>query len=90
VEVEVIKVFPITLPEAEVFVCAANPLWADKKPLPESEEDAMSPGVTDVFLLDYRLAQGVAYKYSKAVILSANLANILGGIWQHAPQGPDW
>jgi hypothetical protein len=90
VEVEVIKVFPITLPEAELFVCAANPLWADKKPLPESEEDAMSPGVTDVFLLDYRLAQGVAYKYSKAVILSANLANILGGIWQHAPQGPDW
>jgi hypothetical protein len=90
VEVEVIKVFPITLPEAEVFVCAANPLWADKNPLPESEEDAMSPGVTDVFLLDYRLAEGVAYKYSKTVILSANLANILGGIWQHAPQGPDW
>jgi hypothetical protein len=43
-----------------VFVCAANPLWADKKPLPEPEEDAISPGVTDEFLLDYRLAQGVA------------------------------
>ena len=90
VEMEVIKVFPITLTEAEVFVCAANPLWADKKPLPESEEDSMSPGVTDVFLVDYRLTQGVAYKYSKPILLSANLASILGGIWQHAPRGPDW
>ena len=90
VEVEVIKVFPISLAEAELFVCAANPLWADKRPLPELDEDAMSSGVTDVFLLDYRLAQGVAYKYSKTVLLSANVANILGSIWQHAPQGPDW
>jgi hypothetical protein len=90
VEVEVIKVFPISLAEAELFVCAANPLWADKRPLPELDEDAMSPGVTDVFLLDYRLEQGVAYKYSKTVLLSANVANILGSIWQHAPQGPDW
>ena len=92
VEVEVIKVFPISLVEAEVFVCAANPLWADKKPLPEVDDDdsEMADGVTDVFLLDRRQAQGVTYKYSKTVLLSLNLANILGGVWQHAPRGPDW
>jgi len=90
VEVEVIKVFPISVTEAEVFVCAANPLWADKKPLPEQDTDDMSDGVIDVFLLDRRQARGVAYKYTKTVILSANLANILGSIWQHAPRGPDW
>jgi hypothetical protein len=92
VEVEVIKVFPITLVEAEVFVCAANPLWANKKPLPELEDDSgeMADGVTDVFLLDRREAQDVAYKYSKTVYLTQNLTNILGGIWEHAPRGPDW
>jgi hypothetical protein len=91
VEVEVIKVFPITMVEAEVFVCAANPLWADKKPLPELEDDGdITDGVTDVFLLDRRAAEGVAYKYTKTIYPTVNLANILGGIWQHAPRGPDW
>jgi hypothetical protein len=90
-EVEVIKVFPISMVEAEVFVCAANPLWADKKPLPELDDDGqIIDGVTDVFLLDRRQAQDVAYKYSKTVYPNENLANILGGIWQHAPRGPDW
>jgi hypothetical protein len=91
VEVEVVKVFPISMVEAEVFVCAANPLWADKKPLPELDDSAeISDGLTDVFLLDRRQSQDVAYKYSKTVYLNGNLGNILGGIWQHAPQGPDW
>jgi hypothetical protein len=91
VEVEVVKVFPISMVEAELFVCAANPLWADKKPLPELEDDAsMTDGVTDVFLVDRRQAQDVAYKYVKTVYLNENLTNILGGIWQHAPRGPDW
>ena len=36
-EVEVVKVFPITVVEAQLFVCAANPLWADKSPLPEDD-----------------------------------------------------
>jgi hypothetical protein len=91
VEVEVIKVFPITLVEAQVFVCAANPLWADKRPLPELDDDGeITDGITDLFLLDRRAAEGVAYKYSKSVYLNENLTNILGGIWQHAPRGPDW
>lgn len=91
VEVEVIEVFPISMVEAEMFVCAANPLWADKKPLPEIDDGGeISDGVTDVFLLDRRQAKDVAYKYSKTVYLNDNLANILGGIWQHAPRGPDW
>jgi hypothetical protein len=96
IEVEVVQVFPITLVEAQLFVCAANPVWADKKPLSEEEEEdedvsgEMSDGRTDVFLLDRREQQGVTYKYTKAVALTQNLAIILGGIWQHAPQGPSW
>jgi len=91
VEVEVIKVFPISMLEAQLFVCAANPLWADKKAMPEDQDEGdLTDGVTDVFLMDRRQSQDVAYKYSKAVLLSPNLANILGSIWQHAPRGPDW
>jgi hypothetical protein len=91
-EVEVVTVFPITLVEAQFFVCAANPLWADKKPLPEEEDVSgeMSEGVTDVFLLDRRQEQDVSYKYTKIVYLTPNLAEVLGGIWQHAPKGPTW
>jgi hypothetical protein len=91
-EVEVIEVFPIMLPEAQLLVCAANPVWAEKKPPDDGEDlDAdLTDGVTDVFLLDYRRQQDVSYKYSKPVYLTANLANILGGIWRHAPQGPSW
>lgn len=91
-EIEVIKVFPISLPEAQILVCAANPVWAEKKPLPEQEDlsGELSDGVTDVFLLDYRQQQDVSYKYSKTVYLTENLADILGGIWQHAPRGPSW
>jgi hypothetical protein len=91
VEVEVIKVFPISMVEAQVFVCAANPLWADKRPLEEDDTyTELIDGVTDVFLMDRRQSQDVAFKYSKAVLLSPNLDNILGSIWQHAPRGPDW
>jgi hypothetical protein len=91
VEVEVIKVFPISMVEAQVFVCAANPLWADKRPLEEDDTyTELTDGVTDVFLMDRRQSQDVAFKYSKAVLLSPNLDNILGSIWQHAPRGPDW
>jgi hypothetical protein len=90
-EVEVVKVFPITLIEAQLFVCAANPLWADKNPLPVDDETTdMSPGVTDVFLLDRRQAQDLSYKYVKPILVSENLANILGSIWGHAPHGPAW
>jgi hypothetical protein len=91
-EVEVVKVFPITLVEAQLFACAVNPLWADKKPLPEEEDVSgeMSDGMTDVFLLDRRLEQDVAYKYSKVVYLTPSAAEVFGGIWQHAPQGPTW
>jgi hypothetical protein len=90
-EAEVVKVFPITLVEAQMFVCAANPVWADKNPLPEDEDaNEMSDGVTDVFLLDRRQAQDVSYSYSKPVYMTENLAAILGSIWQHAPRGPAW
>jgi hypothetical protein len=90
-EVEVIKVFPINLIEAQLFVCAANPVWADKKPLPEDEDDSgMSQGVTDVFLLDRRQAQDLSYQYDKPVYMTEGLAVILGNIWQHAPRGPAW
>ena len=88
---EVVKVFPITVVEAQLFVCAANPVWADKSPLPEDDgTDEMSPGVTDVFLLDRRQAQDLAYKYIKPIDMSENLAGILGSIWAHAPRGPQW
>ena len=92
VEVEVIKVFPISMLEAQVFVCASNPLWADKNPAEDADEDTgeLTDGVTDVFLVDRRQSQDVAYKYNKPVLLSPNIANILGSIWQHAPRGPDW
>jgi hypothetical protein len=90
-EVEVVKVFPITLIEAQLFVCAANPVWADKNPLTVDDETTdMSPGVTDVFLLDRRQAQDLSYKYVKPILMSENLANILGSIWGHAPHGPAW
>jgi hypothetical protein len=92
IELEVVQVFPITLAEAQLFVCAANPVWADKKPLPDEDDPSgeMSAGVTDVFLLDRREEQDVSYKYSKTVYMTQNLAAVLGGIWQHAPQGPTW
>ncbi|HZO23599.1 MAG TPA: hypothetical protein VFB37_13940 [Steroidobacteraceae bacterium] len=91
-EVEVVEVFPITLVEAQFFVCAANPLWADKKPLPEVEDVSgdLSDGTTDVFLLDRRQQQDVTYRYTKTVYMSPNLAAVLDGIWQHAPKGPTW
>ncbi len=91
-EVEVIDVFPIMLVEAQLFVCAANPAWANKKPLPDEEDPSgqMSAGVTDVFLLDYRQQQGVSYRYSKPIEMTEKLASILAAIWQHAPQGPAW
>lgn len=90
VEVEVVKVAPITLPEAQLVVCASNPLWADKAPLPDEETTDMSDGIIDVFLLDHRQAQDLSYKYTKSIYLSESLANILGGIWAHEPQGPAW
>lgn len=92
VEVEVVQVFPITLAEAQLFVCAANPIWADKKPLLNEEDPngEMSAGVTDVFLLDRRDEKDVSYKYSKTIYMTPDVAAVLGGIWQHAPQGPTW
>jgi hypothetical protein len=89
-EVEVVKVFPITLVEAQLFVCAANPAWADKSPLGEVDADEMSDGVTDVFLLDRRTAQDLSYKYIKPIDMTENLASVLGSIWSHAPRGPAW
>lgn len=89
-EVEVIKVFPITLIEAQLFVCASNPSWADKNPLSDDETDEMSEGVTDVFLLDRRQAQGLVYKYTKPIDMTDNLGIVLGSMWQHAPRGPSW
>lgn len=89
-EVEVVKVFPITMPEAQLVVCASNPLWADKGPLPDEDTTEMTDGIIDVFLLDRRQAQDLSYKYTKPIYLSESLANILGGIWEHAPQGPAW
>ena len=89
-EVEVVKVFPITLPEAQLVVCASNPSWADKNPLSDEEPDEMAEGTTDVFLLDRRQTQGLVYKYTKPIDMSPNLALVLGSIWQHAPQGPSW
>ena len=87
---EVIKVFPVTLVEAQLVVCAANPSWADKNPLAEDEPDAMAQGVVDAFLLDRRETQGVVYKYDKPIDMSENMAIILGSVWQHAPRGPSW
>jgi hypothetical protein len=89
-EVEVVKVFPISLVEAQLFVCAANPSWADKNPLSDEAPDEMAEGVVDVFLLDRRQAQGVVYRYDKPIDMSENLAIVLGSVWQHAPQGPSW
>jgi hypothetical protein len=90
-EVEIVKIFPISLVEAQLFVCAANPSWANKAPLQEDDDiDAMAQGVTDVFLLDRRQVQGVVYKYTKPIDMTDNLAIVLGSVWQHAPQGPSW
>jgi hypothetical protein len=91
-EVEVVNVFPITLVEAQLFVCAANPAWADKNSLAdvEDETDSLSDGVTDVFLLDHRVTQGLTYTYGKPIDMTENLAGIMGSIWQHAPRGPQW
>jgi hypothetical protein len=90
-EVEVVKVFPITLVEAQLFVCAANPNWADKNPLPEDDDVTdMSDGITDVFLLDRRTQQDVVYRFSKPIDLSDNFAGVLGSIWQRNPRGPTW
>ena len=89
-EVEVVKVFPITLVEAQLFVCAANPSWANKNPLGEDDTDDMSDGITDVFLLDRRQAQDLSYKYIKPIDMTENLASVLGSIWAHAPRGPAW
>ena len=88
-EVEVVKVFPLSMLEAQLFVCAANPVWADKSPLGDDEGD-LTDGVTDVFLVDRRVTQGLTYTYTKPVDMSENLASILGSIWQHAPRGPQW
>jgi len=89
-EVEVVAVFPVSLMEAQLFVCAANPLWASKEPLAEDDTDEMSAGVTDVFLLDRRQAQGLAYTFNKPIDMSEAMAVVLGSIWQHAPRGPAW
>jgi hypothetical protein len=94
IEIEVVKVFPISMPEAQLFVCASNPMWADKRPQADQDDSddsaTMTDGVTDLFLIDRRQAQDVAYKYTKTVLLSPNLGNVLGSIWRHAPQGPEW
>jgi hypothetical protein len=89
-EVEVVKVFPITLVEAQLFVCAANPAWADKNPPGEVDTDDLSDGITDVFLLDRRQAKDLSYKYIKPIEMTENLAGVLGSIWAHAPRGPAW
>jgi len=89
-EVEVVKVFPITLVEAQLVVCAANPAWADKNPLSDEDPNAMAEGVVDAFLLDRRQTQGLVYKYDKPIDMNENLAIVLGSVWQHAPQGPSW
>jgi hypothetical protein len=89
-EVEVVKVFPITVVEAQLFVCAANPAWADKEPLGDDDSASMSDGVTDVFLLDRRHADDLSYKYIKPIDMNENLASVLGSIWAHAPRGPAW
>lgn len=89
-EIEVVKVFPITLVEAQLFVCAASPSWEDKNPLSEDGPDEMAEGVIDVFLLDRRQAQGVVYTYTKPIDANDNLAIVLASIWQHAPRGPSW
>jgi len=89
-EIEVVNVFPISIVEAQLFVCAANPVWADKNPLAEDETDDMADGVTDVFLLDHRVTQGLTYTYDKPIDMTESLAGIMGSIWQHAPRGPEW
>lgn len=90
-EVEVVKVFPVSLLEAQLFVCASNPSWADKNPLAVDDDvDEMAEGEVDVFLLDRRQTQGLVYKYTKPIDLNNNLAMVLGSVWQHAPQGPTW
>jgi hypothetical protein len=92
-EVEVVKVFPISLVEAQLFVCAANPSWADKNPLSAEEDDdpdEMADGITDVFLLDRRQTTDLSYRYTKPIAMTENLSDVLGSIWQHAPRGPSW
>lgn len=89
-EVEVVSIFPINLVEARAFVCAANPVWAEKGPLPAEDADEMAEGETDFFLIDRRREQDVSYRYTKTVGLGEGLAIVLGLIWQHAPVGPAW
>jgi hypothetical protein len=90
-EVEVVKVFPLSLVEAQLFVCAANSAWADKHAQGEDDgPDELADGITDVFLLDRRQAQDLSYQYIKPIDMSDNLAAILGSVWQHAPRGPAW
>jgi hypothetical protein len=89
-EVEVVSTFPINPAEAVAFVCAANPEWADKNPLPADDSDAISEGATDFFLLDQRQDQEFSYRYSKPVQLGEALAIVLGQIWVRAPGPPVW
>lgn len=89
-EVEVVAVFPVTVVEAQLFVCAANPAWASKEPLGDDDTDEMSAGVTDVFLIDRRQSQGLAYNFNKPIDMTEGLSVVLGSIWQHAPRGPVW
>jgi hypothetical protein len=92
IEVEVIKVFPISIADAQAFVCETNRLWDNKKPQSDEEDPSgeMSDGATDVFLLDYRQQQAVAYKFSKPIDMTESLANIMAVMWQQAPRGPSW
>jgi hypothetical protein len=89
-EVEVISTFAIDPAEAQVFVCAANPEWADKNPLPDDDSDQLAQGATDYFLLDHRQEQGNSYGYTKAVALEEPLAIVLGQIWIRAPGAAVW
>ena len=72
-------------------MCAANPVWADKNPLLDDDTDAMSDGVTDVFLLDHRQAQDLSYKYTKPIDMSEVAWRAL---WVASgymlPRGPAW
>ncbi|MDB6090621.1 MAG: hypothetical protein JWN85_3405 [Gammaproteobacteria bacterium] len=89
-EVEVVSSFPISLAEAQAFVCAANPDWAAKGPIPDEDPDDLTEGATDFFLLDRRREQDVAYRYAKPLLPGPGLAVALGTIWQHAPVSPAW
>jgi hypothetical protein len=89
-EVEVVSSFPISLAEAQAFVCAANREWAAKGPIPDEDPDDLAHGATDFFLLDRRREQDVSYRYAKVLLPGQDLAVALGTIWQHAPASPAW